>query len=485
MGDAIRNTANSTLTLLYTAGLILWGGAVNRQRAWDWDGGTAGFGIMAILLAILGTSTNFVEVKEDRLHWLPWIVWTTLLWQSWTGFWWWVGAGMWSGEAEDLEKREEKQRRREEKRLRRRERRLRLLTLHSGGGGSEEGKATSTSNRFGSGAAALLSSGASLIPRRLTVRRTHSGRTATTSNAAEPAIELETMGGDLSPRPDGDPVAASPTPSGRRRRPPMVADDVSTSSVPSSSTSPTQIPFIGWMLKPAFVRRFVGRLSAAHNAAAKAQAREAEGVEETQDVKQWGLRAMMRRVERARQGDRLSADEGEELSEGEEQEIEEALAESRRERRSRQAQMTPAKSPDRRASLRTPSRTPARAEPGVGGDEWVDDSDSDLPDEGDVGAASPAGRDDANQPDGLRRRRPSLVALDRTASPGYGDPPVPRRRRPTLASPRSEDATPTAAAPLPSPAPDGEGELGMEGQSGWAWRGGLARARLRDVTSYD
>ena len=80
--------------------------------------------------------------------------------------------------------------------------------------------------------------------------------------------------------------------------------------MPSSSTSPTQIPLIGFLLKPLWVRRVVGRLSAAHNAAAKAQAREAEEVEETEDVKQWGLRAMMRRVERARQGDQLDEEGG-------------------------------------------------------------------------------------------------------------------------------------------------------------------------------
>jgi hypothetical protein len=88
LGDAIRNTANSSLTLLYTFALFIWGLTLNRSRAWRTDGGTATFGILALMLGVLGTAVNFVEIKEDRMRWLPGVVTCVLLWQSWVGFWW-------------------------------------------------------------------------------------------------------------------------------------------------------------------------------------------------------------------------------------------------------------------------------------------------------------------------------------------------------------------------------------------------------------
>jgi hypothetical protein len=129
LADAIRTTCNSTLTLLYTIGLLIWGLLINRQRAWRTDGGTSAFGAMALSLAIIGTAVNYREIHEDRLQGLPFVVWCILLWQSWAGFWWWVGSGMYAGEVEDRERRETRRRRREEKR---RARRNRLPPLHEG-----------------------------------------------------------------------------------------------------------------------------------------------------------------------------------------------------------------------------------------------------------------------------------------------------------------------------------------------------------------
>lgn len=94
LGDSIRNICNSTLTLLYTVALLIWGLAVNRQRAWRTDGGTASFGAGSVGLALINTAISFVEIAYDRLWWLPDICWTLTIWQSWLGFWWWVGAGM-------------------------------------------------------------------------------------------------------------------------------------------------------------------------------------------------------------------------------------------------------------------------------------------------------------------------------------------------------------------------------------------------------
>lgn len=94
LGDSIRNICNSTLTLLYTVALLIWGLAVNRQRAWRTDGGTASFGAGSVGLALINTAISFVEIAYDRLWWLPDVCWTLTIWQSWLGFWWWVGAGM-------------------------------------------------------------------------------------------------------------------------------------------------------------------------------------------------------------------------------------------------------------------------------------------------------------------------------------------------------------------------------------------------------
>lgn len=88
LGDAIRTTANSSLTLMYTFALIIWGLTLNRKRAWRTDGGTATFGILALVLGVMGTAVNFLEIREDRMRWLPGVVTCILLWQSWVGFWW-------------------------------------------------------------------------------------------------------------------------------------------------------------------------------------------------------------------------------------------------------------------------------------------------------------------------------------------------------------------------------------------------------------
>lgn len=122
LGDAIRNICNSTLFLLYTSGLLVWGLLVNRRRAWRTDGGTAAFGGGSVGLAFINTTVSFVEIAFDRLWWLPDILWTLTLWQSWLGFWWWVGSGMGIGEVEDRVERQERRRKRAEKLRRKRER---------------------------------------------------------------------------------------------------------------------------------------------------------------------------------------------------------------------------------------------------------------------------------------------------------------------------------------------------------------------------
>lgn len=99
-GLILRNICNSTLSLLFTSALFLWGFYVNRRRAWRTDGGTAAFGAGALVLAVSSTAVNFLEVKVDRLSWLQHLLWSIILWQSWLGWWWWVGSGMGIGEVE-------------------------------------------------------------------------------------------------------------------------------------------------------------------------------------------------------------------------------------------------------------------------------------------------------------------------------------------------------------------------------------------------
>jgi hypothetical protein len=100
VGDAIRNVLNSTLLLIFTTSLFIWGFLVNRRRAWRFDGGTAMFGIGSLFLAVISTTFNFVAVKEDGIDWLQHLLFAAILWQIWLGWWWWVGSGMGIGEVE-------------------------------------------------------------------------------------------------------------------------------------------------------------------------------------------------------------------------------------------------------------------------------------------------------------------------------------------------------------------------------------------------
>lgn len=100
LGDAIRNVFDSTLLLIFSMALFIWGFLVNRKRAWRTDGGTGAFGAGSLALAITSTAVNFVEVREDNINWLQNLLWALVLWQSWLGFWWWVGSGMGIGEVQ-------------------------------------------------------------------------------------------------------------------------------------------------------------------------------------------------------------------------------------------------------------------------------------------------------------------------------------------------------------------------------------------------
>ncbi|SGY31515.1 BQ5605_C002g01236 [Microbotryum silenes-dioicae] len=274
LGDAIRNTCNSSLTLLYTFALFVWGLTLNRSRAWRAEGGTATFGSVAMILGVLGVAVNFIEIKEDRMRWLPAVIDCVLLWQSWVGFWWWVGAGMWTGEAEDVERREAKKKKRAEAKLRKREAKERIDKRE--GGGSVLGSA-------GSGPISL---------RRRPMRPSRQNTTE--------EIELQELGPNASNGTNAAPATATapngaPRPagsrSGRRPAPSSEASDSSGSTPPPSHHFYS--PVVAW-LSPFFMR-----LRDAHDEAAVARAALPPRLPD--DVRRgWGLRALMLRGKRER-----------------------------------------------------------------------------------------------------------------------------------------------------------------------------------------
>lgn len=123
LADSIGSVCASSLALLYTTSLFVWGVMVNWRRAWRLDGGTAAFGAAALTLALCNTVISFLRIAFDRIWWLHMFTWSLTIWQSWVGFWWWVSAGMGIGEVEDRERREERIRARRERRQSRRLRR--------------------------------------------------------------------------------------------------------------------------------------------------------------------------------------------------------------------------------------------------------------------------------------------------------------------------------------------------------------------------
>ncbi|KZT01437.1 uncharacterized protein LAESUDRAFT_731137 [Laetiporus sulphureus 93-53] len=132
--SAVQNICNATLSLLFTASLFIWGLLVNRKNAWRMDGGTAAFGLGALVLAPMSTAIAFLYVPtREQYTWMPSLMWAIILWQSFLGWWWWVGAGMGVGEVDELLRREEKRKMKRDMRIaRRRLQRERAETLWKG-----------------------------------------------------------------------------------------------------------------------------------------------------------------------------------------------------------------------------------------------------------------------------------------------------------------------------------------------------------------
>ena len=288
MGDAVRDTANSTLTLLYTSAFLIWGLTLNRSRAWRTDGGTAAFGVLAILFGVIGTIINFLEVREERLNWLGSVVNCILLWQSWVGFWWWIGSGMFSGEAGDIRKKISKR----EKRQAAKEAREAAVN------GTPTGR---SSNVVGE----VVGSGIQAIRRRLTMNRT---RSVGAISHHESDIELTTIAPastTIAPLPAELPTTSQSAPpvsaAFRRVQSSASAGVLDPSTAPSTTSTPP--PPTNPISR--FIMSFMSKLSVAHDQATLENAARPQAL--TEDQREgWGIKAMGQRGERER-GERRRA----------------------------------------------------------------------------------------------------------------------------------------------------------------------------------
>ncbi|WVQ95143.1 hypothetical protein IAU59_002237 [Kwoniella sp. CBS 9459] len=198
ISDAIRNVFNSTLLLIFTISLVIWGFFVNRRRAWRSDGGTAVFGIGSLFLAAISTSFNFVAVAEDGIDWLQHLLFAAVLWQVWLGWWWWVGSGMGIGEVEDIMERAERKKRKQAKAASRARAAAASNARNDSSSAANRLRATSLSDMadgFSTGVTSILRTSraaAGTLTRRNTVREGEDHL------AEEGAIELSPMGASAS-----------------------------------------------------------------------------------------------------------------------------------------------------------------------------------------------------------------------------------------------------------------------------------------------
>ncbi|GAA5916685.1 hypothetical protein JCM8208_003902 [Rhodotorula glutinis] len=463
LGDAIRNTANSSLTLLYTMALFIWGLTINRSRAWRAEGGTAGFGALALVLGVLGTAVNFVEIKEERMRWLPGVVTCILLWQSWVGFWWWVGAGMWTGEAEDVERRRDKERRKEERRAKRKRE-----------AAAKEQAAAAAAAAAGSTTGAETTAGRSTVS---SLRRRF-GRTdtiATTASAAPEAIELRDLstrpaaaeGDSSSPPADAAEPSSSPPPPRPARSAAGAASRSDSNSSDMSSSRPSSHHFYTPLVN--LISPFLERLRLAHDAAAVAQAAKPPGLPE--DVQRgWGMRALMMRGKKER-GERRMAREGR-VRKGAEMDPGERRAAFELEGGARLDE-------EDEGQGRASGSRAARAGGALGGEEWEDDASSSSDD--DEATASSA---TTPQPRPARRTTASTAAPAAAASTSYPPLPPPVGAARTRAASSSSSPAPVPLETGDEPAANDWAGRGMEDQRGWWWRGVVGRWRLKDVSQW-
>jgi len=257
---AIRNVCNASLSLLFTAGVFIWGLLVNRKEAWRTDGGTAIFGAGALILALASTALNFLFIpRQEETVWLPSLIWAVILWQSFLGWWWWVGAGSgsrMSAAADDdeqwkLENRKRKRRRAVERELATREREQRRGATSDGNDNTVSGPSGRRIRIRGVLSSAMLR---------------HTARSKSRSISRERGRE----------RPEHPSRSASPTSPTARSRSPSRSRPTNTNSraetgQTSSDTSNTSTGTLPRILPDVF-HRWYARLAQAHVTAARRQA---------------------------------------------------------------------------------------------------------------------------------------------------------------------------------------------------------------------
>jgi len=360
---------------------------------------------------------------------------------------------MWSGEVQDIERREAKKKRREEKRQRKRSKMLNLISNISQS--SRDLQSTSAINnghnsspqspnlvRTTSRVASAFPSRTSSILRRFPTSRR--------DEDAASQIELDVLSHPLAPASENSLIP-------RQVRSPTTETSSSTNDTPS----PTGRKIFSFLRKPVFLQQWLGTLSEAHNEAAKQQARTA-GPEQ---VRRFGIRAMTQRVIMERTG----------MQRG----------------HSHNGRFSPPRTPTAAHSSRARPSAARAAE--VDSDNWVsDDEPAQHP---------PSG------PSSYNLRQPSLSgsSMDHhyepsRASHAYQDrytrlpkssPQQPQNldlglrleRSPRPPSPTANRVYPSLpSSPRQQPLPASSSH---EQRSYRSWRRPLPNPRLRDVTSYD
>ncbi|KAE8228588.1 hypothetical protein CF326_g6474 [Tilletia indica] len=318
--DTLQRISESTLTMLYTCALLIWGLAVNRGRAWRTDGGTAAFGTAACFLAVVNTSMAFLELRFDYLHWLPDLTWVVTASQSWLGYWWWVGAGMGIGEVEDRAARAMRKRKRAIRKQRREQSKQAAAAaaaarekgsssaasasgtaggdsalgslrrrLGFGAPGSQAGSGSGAAGTGITGAESNAGSANGSLPPARTSRTTRTGRRASgdiATNAGDVELQeviVDSSGGIRRGSASGAPRTGTSPPQPQHHNAHFEsALSVSGMTTGSGSSNPSSSPanFLTRGLRhlaeiqPAFVRARIDRLRREHAVAARRNARE-------------------------------------------------------------------------------------------------------------------------------------------------------------------------------------------------------------------
>lgn len=358
---------------------------------------------------------------------------------------------MWSGEVQDIERREAKKKRREEKRQRKRSKMLNLISNISPS--SRDLQLTSAFNsshnsspqspnlvRSTSRIASAFPSRTSTLLRRFPTSR----RDEDTASQIELAILSQ-------------PLAQAGENNLTHRQ--VQSPTTETSSSTNDTQNPTGRKMFSFLRQPVFLRHWLGTLSEAHNEAAKQQARTA-GAEQ---VKRFGIRAMTQRVIM----ERTSAQQG----------------------NSHDDRLSPPTMPTAAHSRARPSMRRAAE---LDSDNWVsDDEPAQHPARGpsSYNLRQPSlsdcsvGHYEPSRPSHPYQDRYTRLPRSSPQQPQNFDPGLGLDRSPRLPSPTANHVHPSLpSSPRQQPLPGSSSHQQCTYRS---WRRPLTNPRLKDVTSYD